>query len=200
MDPFDQQAATWDLDPMKVERAARVAQAILAQAGPLDGVRGLEYGCGTGLLGFHLRPHLAHLTLADASAGMLSVLRAKIAAQGLDGMEPLELDLAKGPVPDLRFGLVASLLVLHHLKDTGGALRAFLGLLEPGGLLAISDLDREDGSFHGPGADVHLGFDRTELAGRLEEAGFRDVRFSTPYVIERDGARYPLFLVLARRP
>jgi SAM-dependent methyltransferase len=200
MDEFDLKAATWDLDPVKVERAARVAQAILAQAGPLEGVRGLEYGCGTGLLGFHLRPHLAHLTLADTSAGMLAVLREKIAARGLEGMEPLELDLARGPVPGLRFGLVASLLVLHHLKDTAGALRAFHALLEPGGLLAISDLDLEDGSFHGPGVDVHPGFDRTALAGHLEEAGFRDLRFSTPYVMEKDGARYPLFLVLARRP
>lgn len=200
MEDFDLKAATWDLDPMKLERARDVARAILDGAGPLGGRRGLEYGCGTGLLGFVLRPHLARLVLADTSRGMLDVLREKIRASGLEGMEPLELDITKGPLPAERFDLVATLMVMHHVKDTAAALRGFFAILDPGGILAIADLDREDGSFHGPGEDVHPGFDRGELGGALEAAGFRDVRFSTPHVIERGQARYPVFLALARRP
>ena len=196
---FDARAAQWDEDPAKVERARLVAEAILAQAGPLSAARALEVGCGTGLLGFALQPHLGHLTLADASPGMLAVLREKIAASGAANMTPLALDLAADPLPGDRFDLLCTLMTLHHLADTDAALARFHALLAPGGLLCISDLDLEDGSFHGPEADVHRGFGREDLAGRLVRAGFRDPRFSTPFTIDRDGRSYPAFLVLADR-
>jgi len=204
MSEFDEMAAEWDLDPAKGERARRVAEAILAQAGPLAAARGLEYGCGTGLLGFALQPHLAHLTLADSSPGMLEVLRAKIAASGVANLAPLHLDLTAGAVPGERYHLVCTLMTLHHLPDTDRALAQFHALLLPGGLLCIADLDLEDGSFHGPGADVHPGFGREELAGRLARAGFGNIRFSTVFTVERgagaEARSYPAFLVLAERP
>lgn len=203
MSEFDVKAATWDLDPEKVERAMKVAEAILAQAGPLEGKRALEYGCGTGLLGFALAPHLGHVTLADASRGMLAVLKDKIVASGASNLEPLELDLSAGPAPEASYDAVFTLMVLHHIRDVDGILARFRGLLAPGGLLAISDLDSEDGSFHGPEADVHKGFDRGDLEARLVRAGFGAVRFSTPYVITRKTeageTRYPVFLAVAER-
>ena len=203
MNEFDAQAREWDADPMKVERAHRVADAILEQAGPLGGKRAMDYGCGTGLLGFALHPHLAHLTLADTSTGMLAVLGDKIAASGLANLTPLALDLTSGPAPEIRFDLIASLMTLHHIADTDDILRRFHGLLNPGGLLAISDLDPEDGSFHGPEVEVHRGFERPDLAARLQRAGFERIRFSTPYVINRATGTgltpFPLFLVLAQR-
>jgi ubiquinone/menaquinone biosynthesis C-methylase UbiE len=201
---FDEQAKQWDQDAAKVERALRVAEAIAALAGPLEGRRGLEFGCGTGLLGFALQPHLGHVTLADTSRGMIEVLREKIAARGAGNMTPLERDLTAGPLPDETYDLVFTLMTLHHVPDTDGILARFHALLRPGGQLCVADLDREDGSFHAPGEDVHKGFDRDDLAGRLDRAGFRNVRFTTPYVIERPGeggpARYPIFLAIASRP
>lgn len=200
---FDDQARQWDQDAGKVERARRVAEAILAQAGPLAGKHGLEFGCGTGLLGFNLQPHLGRVTLADTSAGMLQVLREKIAASGAGNMEAVQRDLSAGPLPGDTFDLVFTLMTLHHIPDTDGILQRFHALVRPGGQLCVADLDQEDGSFHGPGEDVHQGFDRGDLAARLDRAGFRDVRFSTPYVIERLGAdgtvKYPIFLAVARR-
>lgn len=201
MSEFDRKARDWDADAAKVARAERVAEAIHALGGDLSRQSALEVGCGTGLLGFALRPHVAHMTLADTSAGMLEVLREKIAASGLDGMEALQHDFTQGPLPEARYGLLCSLMTFHHIPDTDDALRRFHGLLEPGGLLAIADLDAEDGSFHGPEVPVHRGFDREDLKTRLLKAGFRDIRFSTPYVIDRETAggprRFPVFLVLA---
>jgi hypothetical protein len=50
---------------------------------------------------------------------------------------------------------------------------------------------------------VHHGFDRSDLARRAEQAGFREVRFETVFEIakEIDGEtrRYPVFLLVARR-
>jgi ubiquinone/menaquinone biosynthesis C-methylase UbiE len=204
MSEFDRKAATWDQDAAKVARAERVAEAIRELVDDLADRSALEVGCGTGLLGFALRPHVARITLADTSPGMLEVLRGKIADAGFQGMEALQHDFTQGPLPEARYGLVCSLMVLHHIPDTEGALRRFHDILEPGGLLCMADLDREDGSFHGAGVDVHLGFDREALRAQLQRAGFQDIRFRTPFVIAREtgqGPRqYPVFLVAARRP
>jgi predicted TPR repeat methyltransferase len=202
MTDFDARAATWDADPQKVARARRVAAAIAERVPALAGRRVLEYGCGTGLLGFALRPRVASVTMADSSAGMLEELRRKIAASGLDGLTPLRLDLATDPPPADRFDLICSLMTLHHVPDTAGLLRAFGGLLEPGGMVALADLEAEDGSFHGAGAEVHHGFDRAALRAKLEAAGFEEVRVENVLEIRREAAgdarRYPVFLATAR--
>lgn len=203
MSEFDTKAQTWDQDPMKVERAMTVAQAITEQV-PVAGLRVLEYGCGTGLLGFALREQAGTLTLADTSEGMLAVLRGKIEALGARNMVPLKLDLLADPLPGGAYDLVCSLMTLHHVPDTQGLLHAFREVLAPGGWVALADLDAEDGSFHGLAvSDVHLGFDRDQLGRQLAEAGFREVRFATVYEIRRgEGAellRFPLFLVVARK-
>lgn len=204
MSEFDQKAQGWDADASKVDRAMRVAEAIQALAGDLSGRHVLEVGCGTGLLGFALRPHVAAVTLAATSAGMLAVLSEKIAASGLTGLVALKHDFTEGPLPEGRYGLLCNLMTLHHIPNTDDALLRFHALLEPGGLLCIADLDTEDGSFHGPESPVHRGFDRDRLRKGLLEAGFQNVRFSTPYIIDRATAqgprRFPVFLVVAEKP
>ena len=203
MSEFDAKAATWDQDPLKVERALTVAKAI-AEHIPTQGLRVLEYGCGTGLLGFALQPLAGAITLADTSEGMLEVLQGKITALGAGNMQPLKLDLLSDPRPGEAFDLVCSLMTLHHVPDTQGLLHAFREVLAPGGWVALADLDTEDGGFHGPEVtDVHLGFDRERLGRQLATAGFTEVQFSTVYEIRRgEGAglkRFPIFLVVAQK-
>jgi len=201
MTDFDERAATWDSDPQKVDRALRVAAAIAARVPGLSSRRVLEYGCGTGLLGFALRPKVAEVTLADTSAGMLAELRRKITASGLTGMTPVQLDLATGAPPAGRFDLICSLMTLHHVRDTQALLHSFRGLLEPQGVVCLADLDSEDGSFHGPAVDVHHGFDRSALGRQLKTAGFRDPVFEKVLEIRKEGPagprQYPVFLVTA---
>jgi ubiquinone/menaquinone biosynthesis C-methylase UbiE len=204
MTDFDVMAQTWDLDPVRVDRALKVAQAILEETGPLEGRRGLEFGCGTGLLGFALQPHLAHVTLADTSEGMLGRLREKIEAAGVRNMTPLAADLTTGPLPEERFDLVFTLMTLHHVPDTDALLARFRLLLAPGGVLCVSDLDTEDGSFHGAAEQVHHGFDRADFAARLARAGFKKIRMRTAFEMVREGEggalrRYPAFLAVAER-
>lgn len=200
---FDARARTWDDDPAKHDRALRVANAIAAQVLDLSGRSVLDYGCGTGLLGFALRPRVARVTFADASREMLAVVSEKIAAGGVRDAEVLPLDLASDPLPAARFDLVCTLMTLHHVADVDRILRDFRALLAPGGVLCVSDLDAEDGSFHGVGADVHRGFDRADLASRLGKAGFEGIRFSTPCEVRKEtpsGPRiYPIFLAIAGR-
>ena len=199
---FDARAVTWDDDPKKVERALRVAALIADEVPDLGWRRVLEYGCGTGLLGFALRPRVTAVTLADSSAGMLAEVEKKIARSGLADLTPLRLDLSTDALPAERYDLVCSLMTLHHVPDTAGLLRALRGLLTPRGVACLADLDAEDGSFHGPGVEVHHGFDRERLGSALAAAGFQAVRFRTAFEIEKAGEagprRYPVFLATAR--
>lgn len=197
---FDAAARTWDDDPMKHQRARATAAAIAAAVPDLATRRVLDYGCGTGLLGYALLPRAAHVTFADTSQGMLQVVAEKAAAAGVaDRATPVLLDLEKDPAPAGAFGAIASLMALHHVKDTAAFFRAAHAALGPGGVLAVADLDAEDGSFHGHGAHVHTGFDRAAVAAELARAGFGAPAFQTVFEVEKGGRRYPVFLAVARR-
>ncbi len=200
---FDARAAGWDADAAKVDRARRVAAAIVREVPDLTRRSVLEYGAGTGLLGFALAPHAASVTLADVSSGMLDEARRKLREMGASNVGTLRLDLLHDPVPPGRHGVVCTLMTLHHVPDVDRALRGFHEMLEPGGFLFVSDLDLEDGSFHGPGFDGHPGFDRDDLAGRIARAGFDRARFSTAFTVNRSAGgverSYPAFLAVARR-
>lgn len=197
---FDERAKDWDSDPARVERARSVAQAMRAALPHQPGKKALEVGCGTGLLSFFLQDAFAQITLADSSEGMLAVLRDKIAASRAQNLAPLRLDLTTDPLPTSRFDVIYSLMVLHHIPNTGQVLRAFHTLLTPGGWLAICDLDAEDGSFHPAGTPgIHFGFDRPALQKQVENAGFHAAQYDTAYILQKAGKSYPLFLLTAQK-
>jgi ubiquinone/menaquinone biosynthesis C-methylase UbiE len=200
---FDSKARQWDENPVFQDRANQIAAAIVT-AIPLNStMRALDYGSGTGMLSFPLQEKLGHITLKDTSAGMLAVVKEKIAAWGIVNMATRLMDLTAAPIPGERYDLIYSSMTLHHIPDTNAILKAFHTLLNPGGWLCIADLDQEDGSFHGIQVDVHHGFDRDALAAQAAQAGFTDIRFSTVFEIvkttEAGSRAYPVFLLLARR-
>lgn len=200
---FDTKARDWDSNPVFIDRAEKIAAAIRAEVALDTGMSALDYGCGSGLLSFPLKDELGRITLKDTSAGMLAVLREKIAAQGVTNMTARQTDLTAEPLPDERYDLIYSSMTLHHIPDTARILKVFHALLTPGGHLCIADLDREDGRFHGIEVDVHHGFDRDQLAALARAAGFDEVRFRTVFEIvkaQEGGERaYPVFLMTARR-
>ena len=201
---FDSKARDWDSNPVFQERADKIAAAIRAALPLNTTMHALDYGCGTGLLSFPLKDALGHITLKDSSAGMLEVLREKIAAQGVGNMSVRQADLSSQPLPEERYDLIYTSMVLHHIPDTAAMLATFHALLNRSGHLCVADLDQEDGSFHGLDVDVHHGFARADLARLAEAAGFVDVRFDTVFEIAKETAAggtrgYPVFLMLARR-
>ena len=201
---FDLRAKTWDDNPTKSALAQAVAREIRAQVALEPQMSALEYGCGTGLLSFALREQLGHITLADSSSGMLAAADEKIASAGIDNMTTRRLDLAIDPLPRERFDLVFSQMTLHHIDDTDGILRSLYALLASPGTLCLADLDSEDGSFHGADFAGHQGFDRETLQRQANEAGFRNIRFSTAFTMSKTPAngaekKYPVFLMVAEK-
>lgn len=194
---FDERAATWDEDPAKLARARAVAAAIAAEV-PLDpSMRALEFGAGTGLVTFALEPRLVQTTLADVSEGMLDMARRKIDATGEHAMQAVKLDLVAEPWQGEPFDLIHSTMTLHHVPDTATILQRFREALARPGYLCIADLDTEDGSFHGPDFDGHLGFDRDALGQLARAAGFRQVRFRTAHEMQKSGRTFSIFLMVA---
>jgi ubiquinone/menaquinone biosynthesis C-methylase UbiE len=201
MPTFDERAPGWDT-PRRIARAEAAAQAIEAAVVIPPGSRAIEVGAGTGLLGLALRRHFDSLVLADTSEGMLAEALRKIREDGLSGVSTAHFDLASDDPPvGGPFDLVLSLLLLHHVKDTRAALAGMHRLLGPGGQVAAIDLDTEDGSFHGAGAEGvhHLGFDRDRLVELAGDVGFEHIRVGDGRRIEDGESVYPMFLLTARR-
>ena len=202
---FDQKAPTWDEEPLGVAWAGAVAEGIRNSTLLTGEMDLLDFGCGTGLLTLNLQPYVRSITGMDTSRGMLDMLAAKIEQQRLANVSLFCGDFSKGERPEGSFHLIASAMTLHHVADIPGLLTVLSGLLAPGGILCLADLDKEDGTFHDDPAGVHhSGFDRDLLKGDLAAAGFT-VYHDTIVTSIRKGAPdtprdYPGFLVCALKP
>jgi ubiquinone/menaquinone biosynthesis C-methylase UbiE len=202
---FNQAAATWDQNPRRVEMSRRIAAKMLEERPVQSDMTVIDYGCGTGVVALELAPFVARMIGVDSSPAMLAELRKKADAAGLGHVETLVLDLSVDPLPDgLHADLIISAMALHHVADIPALLRAFTAILNPGGSVALTDLDTEDGTFHDDHTGVHHhGLDRDWLCGQLTALGFQDVSATTAYVAERerDGVvrEYPAFLVSGQK-
>ena len=189
---FDDQAAEWDKDPKKIERARRTVQLIVDTVQLQGNERVFEFGAGTGLVSQYLAPHVGALTLADNSHGMREVIANKIEAGILEGAELSDSDLVEGQLPNKKYDLVVASLVLHHVANVPALLTSFASILAPGGVACIIELDDSGGKFHAhiDHYDGHDGFKRDEFEQSLRDAGFAEVQFHDVGKIEREDGEY----------
>ncbi len=195
---FDKAAPGWDTE----RRAARAhAVALQMRAAIPPGGSGMEYGCGTGLVGLSLSDHFSSLLLMDASPGMIEAARGKLGQPQYAHVRACVGDLMAGYRPAECYDAIIHAMVLHHIRDTAGALAALHALLSPGGTLCFADIDEEDGSFHAddPAFDGHNGFRQPALRALMREQMFVNVRSHTFYRDIRMAAGreapYSLFLM-----
>ncbi len=204
---FEEAAANWDNEPRRIALMKAVGDAVVRETRPTKQWDVLDYGCGTGLVGLYLLPHVGSVTGADNSPAMLDVLGRKIAEGEIENMKVTRLDLEHDPLPKDRWHMVVTSMTMHHVADTDKVLRAFHDLLAPGGTLCIADLDSEPGLFHPPeaaGSVHHHGFDRERLKRQLAEAGFREAHAVTAYTVRKpveggEEREFPVFLLVARQ-
>ncbi len=202
---FDKAAATWDEKPIRVLLAQKVAEAI-KRAVPLNRqMNVLEIGCGTGLIAVQLAGDVHSVLATDTSEGMLAVVKEKIISMELFHVDTMCLDVCSDDLGlSGTFHLIYSSMTLHHIDDTETVLRKCREFLGPDGILAIADLEEEDGSFHGDMAGVkHHGFNTEKLADLAVDCGFKDITFDRAHVLSKEDSQgmvrdFPVFLMTAR--
>jgi len=141
---FDALSATYDA--VGVDFFGPIAEGLLAALPPTPGEHWLDIGVGRGavlLPAAEVVGHDGRAVGTDISAGMLEVCRDVAEARGLPFVELVQDDAQSPAVPGL-FDTVSSSLVLFFLTDPQAALRAWLGLLRPGGRLGVTTFGAND--------------------------------------------------------
>jgi len=197
---FDSKAEQWDAHRTRVLRAEEIYRKIIAEIGPQPYNKVLDFGCGTGLLGFHFVDCAAEVTFADISAGMLEQVCKKAATLGSGSVKTI--DLTEHTVTET-YDIIVSLLALHHVEDIEKTVCGLASHIAEGGYLCLSDLDLEDGSFHYPNTAPHNGIDRDAVMNAARKSGMHVICNKTVYTEQKiiDGAvkTYPIFLIIGMR-
>ncbi|KAL2109715.1 hypothetical protein VUR80DRAFT_2081 [Thermomyces stellatus] len=214
---FSAEAAAWDSNPfvhaMSLEAWSAIQKFVPSLFSGANSSRPdvLEIGCGTGLLSLETAPAANRLVAVDAAQGMIDVLSSKLAAPGAPkNVRPLAIlledpederlppaDEADPDGPRLKFDLITSHLVLHHIPDLKSTLKTMLGCLKQGGMVALTDFEDfgpEAKRFHPEskmqGVERH-GIARGWMAALMREVGFEDVRVEVGWEHEKIVERYP---------
>lgn len=197
MNEFDLKAREWDTDQTRVDRAIYIANKMKKHIPLVPGMKALEFGAGTGLISFELKDIFTDIVLMDNSKEMIRVCEEKCDFYKTPHIHPVWFELAEKDYP-AKFDIIYSLMVLHHIEDVDRLLSKFDHMLNPGGILVVSDLYTEDGSFHRHGEIVHAGFDPDQILNKLEDKGFMRGQHLQCYSVTRPNGRdYPVFLLWA---
>ena len=126
-----------------------VRAAFIAAHAPLAGARAADVGCGGGLLSESLARHGAAVIGIDLSPAMISV--ARLHAEGQD----LQLDYQLQAAAELAasasgsFGVVCCMELAEHVPDPAALVADLARLVQPGGSLFVSTINRTPQAFLG---------------------------------------------------
>ena len=197
-DHFELKAESYDKDANRVGNVDNIANSILSSILFNKNMHIMDFGSGTGLLLERVAPFVKKITAVDVSEAMCKQLNEKI--KNLDcEVEILQLDLTKTNL-DKKFDGIISSMTMHHIKDIQSMFNDFYTMLNDNGVLAIADLDIEDGTFHTEDTGVfHFGFDRKEFQDKAINAGFKDVKIITASIDEKPHGKFPIFLLTGNK-
>ena len=195
MSHFDKRAEGWDSGDIRVNGAKTIADSINAKITLKDNMDIMDFGVGTGLLGFEIATRVKKVYGVDTSTQMLEKLKDKNSSEL--NIEAINQDIVKEPLTQTFDGLVSSM-TLHHVEDLKAFFDVIYNNINEDGFIAIADLESEDGTFHSDNAGVfHFGFDNKELCKIVENSGFKDVKFENINTINKPHRDFGVFLLTA---
>ena len=197
MSSFDTKAKNWDSGDIRVNGAKKIAEAIEAKIKLTQEMEILDFGVGTGLLGFEIAKKVKQVYGVDTSAGMLAKLKEK----NSDALSivPIEQDIIAKPLTQQFDGVVSSM-TLHHVADLEAFFNTIYKNIKENGFIALADLESEDGTFHSDNTGVHhFGFDEKELREIVAKSGFKEISIKNINTINKPHRDFGVFLLTARK-
>lgn len=194
MSHFNEKAKEWDSES-KIKMMTELAKKTLPYLNLKSPVDIMDFGCGTGLFGLEFADYAKTLTGVDTSEGMLEVFDKK--TQGHDEIKSVLVDLEKETL-NQKFDLIVSSMAFHHLESPLKMILKLKAMLNPGGQIAIVDLDQEDGSFHPDNKSMgvkHHGFSQKELVQWAQIAEM-DLQYQIINDIKKNDQNYSQFLAI----
>jgi ArsR family transcriptional regulator len=171
---FDSVGPEWDALRKVFNDDALRARAV-ARLVP-TGITVCDVGTGTGVLALELARLGLRVVAVDHSARMLDAARAKLAAEGLSGVELRRGDAADLPLEEASVDAAFAHMVLHYLPSPADAVAEMGRIVRPGGVVVIVDFEEHDRQWMREELGVQwLGFPLDDVRGWLERAGLRDV-------------------------
>jgi len=197
-DYFAKKAKDYDKEKTSTKNVSDIADLILKEIEYLKDMSIMDFGSGTGLLLSKVAPYVKGITAIDISKSMNEVLKNK--KDSIDcKLEIVEMDLTKEDLNKKFDGIISSM-TIHHINDTLSLFQKFYNMLHSNGTIALSDLDKEDGTFHDTDTGVfHYGFNRKEFISLAKSVGFIDLKIQTVGVVEKPNGKYPVFLLTGKK-
>ncbi len=197
-DYFAKKAKDYDKEKTSTKNVSDIADLILKEIEYLKDMSIMDFGSGPGLLLSKVAPYVNEITAIDISKSMNEVLKNK--KDSIDcKLEIVEIDLTKENLNKKFDGIISSM-TIHHINDTLSLFQKFYNMLHSNGTIALSDLDKEDGTFHDTDTGVfHYGFNRKEFISLAKSVGFIDLKIQTVGVVEKPNGKYPVFLLTGKK-
>lgn len=196
--PFDVAAQQWDTKPERVIMAEAMVNAIVSQEVIPSFATILDFGCGTGLIGLNIASSARKLIGVDSSPKMLDCFVEKSAILTCDVETHLADELQVGVFKNI--DLIVSAMTCHHIRELSSLFHQFYHALSENGMLVISDLDQEDGTFHSDMTQVfHQGFSKETMTRYFHEAGFHLIHTTCVYTIHKNERDYPVMLYIGKK-
>lgn len=204
MNTFNHKAKSWDENPMHFERSTAIAEIMKRNISFHKKIDAMEYGAGTGILSFLLKDEVGHITMMDNSPAMVTVMEEKVQKMETKNLYPLFFDLDKADYNAKTFDVIFMQMVLHFIVKEKALLSKCYNLLTCKGSIAIADIYKEDGSFHGKDFIGHTGFEIDELSKTMIDIGFKNIRHEQCFVVKKvvesgETKEFPIFLLIAEK-
>ncbi len=196
-DLFHEKAKEWDQGSTRVNGALTIADAISKDIELNHNMEILDFGVGTGLLGFEIAKRVKKVYGVDTSPKMLEKLKEKNTPEL--NIDTYCQDIIHNPLNKTFDGLISSM-TLHHVEDLKAFFETIYKNVMPGGFIAIADLESEDGTFHSDNTGVfHFGFNENDLVDIVKNAGFSSVIFQNINTINKPHRDFGVFLLTAKK-
>lgn len=182
-DEWDDYADDWNDNEGVIIYANHTYETLMAEV-DLEGLKILDFGCGTGNLTEKMIRKANHITAIDSSAKMVTILKNK----NIKNVKTLHLELREGDILD-QFDLITASSVFGFVPNFVDTLILLKGLLKTGGILVQWD-------WLGTGQD-DFGFSPDQLKSVYDEAGFKEVKISQPFSLTKSEGEKKVVMALA---